>query len=427
MTIPLSATSPDNSSPPSPEKSSRRFWIWNVIALLGLIIPATGVELTLRYKEPMMRWGSHSVLVHKINHYKNRAGMKYLTISANFKSLPQRIYCKLTGQEFQQEHSYPEILTSSDCNPFLDQLRLTMDEPQSDPMWDELIACYRDELHQLKKSVEENHGKLVLMYVPAGEYLAPNHRIAKSRELFEEMAAEEKIPVWDLLPEFSKHPTNVTTFEPIDGHYRPFGHEIVTEFVSEQLKQAPISKQAVSYNSRPQVLGDLDPNLHQKADHNPEVNIYEIQVNSQGLRLDHELEFPKKKPRIAFYGDSMTIGYYVDNNQTWGHLLNQKMPEYEFILTGKSSCTLPDYLYSYNHHGKFLEADLVVLTFNDSDLMDMLDPFRRIITLDPKARRGAQLSQTQQSVIDRTLARLKEHADDPKKNSPQSDSKLAIK
>ncbi|WP_459554998.1 alginate O-acetyltransferase AlgX-related protein [Lacunimicrobium album] len=406
---------------------TKRLWRWNLIAAFGIFLPALCAEGLLRYQEPMMRWGNASVLVQKINHYKNRASLKYITVSASFKTLPQQLYCKLTGQKYEASYSYPDILNGPERDRFLDELRIVMDEPQSDAMWVELIESYRQEMAKLKQSLNANHSDLVLMYVPAGEYLKPNHRIEKTREMFERLIKDEQIPVWDLLPDFSEHATTETTYEPVDGHYRPLGHELVANFVEKQLAGMDVKQQAVAHKTRSKILGDLDPFMHERSEHRPDIAVYELKVNGQGLRLDYELEFPKKKPRIAFYGDSMTIGYYVDNDQTWGALLNQKVPQYEFIITGKSGCTLPDFVYSFDHHGKFLEADLIVLTYNDSDLMDMLDPFRRVMSLDPKGRRGEKLTSVQQDIVDRTLARLKEHANDPDYVPAKSNSKIAAK
>lgn len=407
-------------------KSRSKLFVWNAIAVLGLLIPAILAEAALRYREPMMRWGTNSVLVYKINHYKNRVGMKYLTIAGNIQTLPVRLYCRLTGQEYLEAYTYPEIMTAEKRNEFLDELRLVMDEPDSLPVWDELFESYQTMLDEYRASLAVNSSDMVLMYVPAGNYAQPVTRIERSRELFERLVGSGEYVVWDLLPVFHNYAVERTTYEPTDGHYRPLGHQLVASYVEQRLAERPVNAQARRFNTRPSVLGDLDPHFHQVDKSRSDISVYEIKVNAQGLRHDTELQFPKSKPRVAFYGDSMTIGYYVNNDQTWGHLLNKSVPQYEFIVTGKSGCTLPDYLYSYNDHGKFLEADLVVVTFNDSDLIDMLDPFRRLVTLDPKARRGSVLSKAQQSVIDRALERLKQRRHDAPKPLPPN-SKIVVK
>ncbi len=360
-----------------------------------------------------MRFNTHSLLVQEINHYKNRASLKYLTISAGLPTLPARAFALITGQKYEQRLTYPEILTTSYRDQFLDQVQKILHEPISEPMWSELEQTYAANLREFRDHVLENNARFVFLYVPAGEYHEMDPKIRRSRIAFENIVATQDLTVWDMWPVFDQYPPVDTTFMPIDGHLNAKGHQIASKFLLQELSRIPPQKTALAFSKRPKIIGDLDPLLHQKDQHREDIAVYEMKVNSQGLRLDHELQFPKSKPRMVIYGDSMTIGYYVDNHQTFGALLNQQQDDYEVVIAGKSGWTIADYLYSYQQRGQFIEGDVVVLTFDDSDLVDLIDPLRRIMSANPKQRRGSAISEVQRHLIEHVIAGLEKTEENP--------------
>lgn len=102
------------------------------------------------------------------------------------------------------------------------------------------------------------------------------------------------------------------------------------------------------------------------------------QLNSLGLRDD---EIPPKsqgETRILFLGDSFTYGVGVETNQTWiaqlRSMAQQAFPEKKtrLINGGLPGWDVVEHLRFYRAELTKLEADLVVLVVNSSDLNDLI-------------------------------------------------------
>ena len=109
---------------------------------------------------------------------------------------------------------------------------------------------------------------------------------------------------------------------------------------------------------------------------------YRVVVNSQGLRMDRDLQFPKKKPHILCLGDSVTFGPYLPNHDTYPGLLQQKYPDKEVINAGICSYTIVDEVSLLKQRAKYCEPDIIILQVLDNDLSDFFYFKRQIFARD---------------------------------------------
>ena len=110
---------------------------------------------------------------------------------------------------------------------------------------------------------------------------------------------------------------------------------------------------------------------HKSAD----VNIW-MHINSRGMRGDRDFTYakPAGTTRVVVLGDSFTMGYEVDANQTYASVLEQELRargiNAEVMNTGVSGYgTTEEYLYLKRELLKY-SPDLVVVGFYGNDLVD---------------------------------------------------------
>jgi lysophospholipase L1-like esterase len=107
-----------------------------------------------------------------------------------------------------------------------------------------------------------------------------------------------------------------------------------------------------------------------------------VVVNSLELRMDQDLAFPKKKPRILCLGDSFTFGPYLANHDTYPGLLQQKYPDKEVINAGICGYTITDEVSLLKQRAKYCEPDIIIFQALDNDLMDFFYFKRQVFARD---------------------------------------------
>jgi hypothetical protein len=120
---------------------------------------------------------------------------------------------------------------------------------------------------------------------------------------------------------------------------------------------------------RVHVRGDLPPNDNEVL--GGALNLpYRLHANAQGLRMDHNLTFPKKKQTILFLGNSNVYQPYLDNEFIATTLLQARFPDKEIVNAGMEHYTLEDAYTLYTEHMRFAEPDLVILCTDGNDILN---------------------------------------------------------
>jgi len=179
------------------------------------------------------------------------------------------------------------------------------------------------------------------------------------------------LEVFDFNPIFAAQDYKQISFLPKDAHFSKKGTKLIADNLVNLVKKYPDAACKVTYkdSERPETFGDLPPNDDEVLDGGKDLP-YHVKANSQGLRLDHDLTFPKKKKRILLMGDSGIYGPFVDNDYTIAAMLQQDLPDYEVYAAAGINWTVDDFLSLWNDKTKYTEPDIVILSANGTDVED---------------------------------------------------------
>jgi lysophospholipase L1-like esterase len=103
-----------------------------------------------------------------------------------------------------------------------------------------------------------------------------------------------------------------------------------------------------------------------------------IKTNSLGLR-DDELDNPKRKFRVLALGDSVTMGVGVEAEETFWSQIERRLKNTEIANAGMGAIGTLHELAFYEHYGRSLDPDLVVVTFSENDLDDSMEGISRTV------------------------------------------------
>lgn len=236
-------------------------------------------------------------------------------------------------------------------------------------VYGELKQRFTTNFKKLKTTIDQSGAKLVILIMnPA----ATKGMLKEDREdisFLQATATNEGLDVINLTSFLNKTSPQEMTQIPKDGHWSKKGSEVLANELAKYLPKYFTVKSTTTYPERPSTFNDLDPNQDQVLDGGKDLP-YHLVTNSQGLRQNYELEFPKTKQRILFMGDSEIYSPFLDNEQIVTYLLQQKFPEREIVNASVIGYTLEDYISLYNEKTKYVEPDVVVLTINPGDILD---------------------------------------------------------
>lgn len=106
---------------------------------------------------------------------------------------------------------------------------------------------------------------------------------------------------------------------------------------------------------------------------------YTVEVNSHGFRgPEFETQKPEKTVRIITIGDSITDGFFVDNDATFQHYLQETLRgDYgwnaEVINAARGGGSIDKEFVILKKHAIKFDPDIVVLTFVTNDISDLGD------------------------------------------------------
>ena len=246
-----------------------------------------------------------------------------------------------------------------------------LNELSGNGLYNELEDRYRQSLYDLHKAVNRDGAKLIVVILTpeVGKLLTPAN--AAGIPSIIKTCSLEGITCVDLSQVVSAQNPATITQMPNDSHWSKEG----AAFVADQL--AAIIKDNDSFTSdfqfpngpRPATFGDLPPGKDEVLEGDKDIQ-YHLTVNAQGLRMNHNLVFPKKKQTILFLGDSQIFCPYLDNVDIPTELLQKRYPGKEMVNAGNVHYTIEDYLSLYTEKARYVEPDLAIVCTNGTDILD---------------------------------------------------------
>ncbi len=276
-----------------------------------------------------------------------------------------------------EEPGTSKTMDFGDDNPYLEQYprvpeweTFTKNGSTANQVYADLVQRFKKNLSEFKKATDSSGAKLeVVIFTPdAGKGMskASAHSLPDLKRLL----SETGISFTDLTPELGKRSAKDITQVPKDGHWSKKGAELLAQLFTPIIKKHDADRSPVTYKERPEVFGDLDASADQVLDGGKDLP-YHLVTNSQGLRMNYDLGFPKKKQRILFMGDSQMYSPFLDNEFIATHLLQGQFPEKEILNAGVISYSIDDFVTLYRDRLKYSEPDVIVLGLNANDIYEM--------------------------------------------------------
>ncbi len=237
---------------------------------------------------------------------------------------------------------------------------------EGEPLFEEFKKLYEKYFKLLVTATKKIDSKFVVLYIPSDNYRTKSFN-KKTRKFYRELTQKYEIEFLDSTDEFMKWPTDIPTLRPENGHLSRFGNKLVVENLAEVIKKYDDYRSSFHFSERPKLFGDLVPN-EKKYWRLWEAKPFRATTNSQGLRLNYNLAFPKIKQRILILGDSFTYGPYLGDHETYPALLDTKFPEKEVINGGVLGYTITDEVGLFVGRAKYVEPDITILQVLDNDI-----------------------------------------------------------
>lgn len=192
------------------------------------------------------------------------------------------------------------------------------------------------------------------------------------KKYIKELCAANDVPFVDLTVNFFKYKAEEITFMPVDGHLSEKGVDIVVKDMADIIKKYGTNKSTLSFNDsqRPELLGEFEANTDIIKTKDGQQLPYRFKTNSQGLRMNFDLKFPKKKQRVLLIGDSGFFFPFLDNDKTGTAKLQAIFPDKEIVNASNWGYSIDDYVTLWNDRAKYIEPDIVLLQSTGDDIAD---------------------------------------------------------
>lgn len=238
------------------------------------------------------------------------------------------------------------------------------------PVYAEMKQRYKTDAAKIKEMVEATGAKLIFVVLTPETGNGAN--ISNYGIPFIKSACSELgIEVLDFTPLVARKSPKEITQWPRDGHWSKAGAIFIADNLEPYIKKYYTNQSKIVYKDaeRPETFGDFAPSTDEIRDGGKDMP-YHVKANAQGVRMDADITFPKKKKHILFMGDSGIFCPFLNNEYTITGVLQQRFPDAVVMNTGVIGYTLEDYITLWNEKAKFSEPDIVFVQTNGGDLTD---------------------------------------------------------
>ena len=262
----------------------------------------------------------------------------------------------------QLNHKYPRIPDE----------KILDNNGVNSPVYAELKKRYKEQLDSLHKLVEATGAKFVVVIMTPEVGAGLTNISRYGHPFIKTTCADLGIELVDLSPEIAKYDTKEITQAPRDGHWSKKGSELIANLLVPIIKKYETNKSTTTFKEgeRSESFGDLAPNDDEILDGGKDLP-YHLKANSQGLRMTHDVHFPKQKYHVLLMGGSQIYSPFLDNEFIASTLLEKQFPNAEIMNSAMISGTIDDYLSLWKEKAKYTEPDLVVVQTNGGDITDL--------------------------------------------------------
>jgi hypothetical protein len=248
----------------------------------------------------------------------------------------------------------------------------------------ELRQRYKKYMIEMNKKVKATGSKFVIMYLTAGvgQNETPLH--AMGRTFLETTCKELKIDFVDVTCGLIGKDATEITYYPKDGHFSKAGAKLIEKELESIIPNYTKYRSSTTYTQRPSVFGDQAPLQDAILDGGKELP-YRLKTNTQGLRMNYDLTFPKAKQRMLFMGDSGFFFPFMDNKNIASVMLQDKFPDIEFVNSCNWGYAIDDHITLFEQRAKYTEPDVVFMQTSASDIIDMFFSNRNLLSRNPEA------------------------------------------
>jgi hypothetical protein len=268
-------------------------------------------------------------------------------------------------------------------------------------LYAELQNRYAQHLLALKAETERDQAKfIVLIMTPEVGKYATNANLYGNPYIVQ-LCSNQGIDCIDITPDISEWTAvNDARRAPMSGNWSKEGAAFTAQMIAGVVAKYDDYRNRKTYTAeeRPVTFGDTkkvdeknDDDYYKNPQDGTKRNSYRFTVNKQGLRMGHELTFPKTRQRVLFLGDSRILNPFMDDEYTITELLQKRFPDKEIVNAGNLSYTMDDYLTLYHEKARYMEPDVVVVCTNGGDILDEYFSHRNRYSRSGKCYRPTEL------------------------------------
>lgn len=250
--------------------------------------------------------------------------------------------------------------------------KILEDDGASGPLYAELKQRYKNQLAELKQKIEGTGAKLIVVIIPPDVGREVTNLSRYGHPFIKASCSELGLEAHDFSAAIAAKKPEEISQVPRDKHWSKAGAVFLAGQLEPILKKYESHRSTATYKDaeRPETFGDLEPSSQQVVDGGVDLS-YKLVTNSQGLRMDHDVKFPKTKQHVLFLGGSQIYSPFLDNEFIATTLLQQKFPNMEIMNAGMISGCTDDFLSLWDEKAKYSEPDVVIMQTNGTDITDL--------------------------------------------------------
>ncbi len=237
-------------------------------------------------------------------------------------------------------------------------------------LYTELEDRYKAALINLKAYTDRDCAKLVMVICTpqVGKFITPGNTYGFPFII--KTCDNIGIDVYDFTPKVLARDVMEITQTPEDGSWSVAGAKLMADLLDTVLRKYDTQRSSrfIGDQKKPSTFGDLPPNQDETLD---DVSTpYHIKSNSQGLRMDYDITFPKKKQTVLVMGGAKVFTPYLSNDAIATAVLQKRHPDKIIINAGMLHYTMDDFETLYKEKARFTEPDVVIVVSDGDDILE---------------------------------------------------------